>query len=99
MLVFSPMNPDDTNIAFEVDFVDILAADETISSVVSVTAAPDTITVGPTPYVTDGARTSTAVVFTLGSPLVNTGYTIAVKIITSDNRGLTRSCFVPGRSV
>lgn len=99
MLTFSPMNPEDENVPFLLDFTSILAADETITSVTSVVAAPNTITVGTSPFVTDGARPKCAVQFTLGLGTVDVGYMITVEIVTSNNVTLARSCYVPVRSV
>ncbi len=98
MLTFSPMNPEDENVPFLLDFTELLADGETIASVTSAEATPNTITVG-TPFVADGARTQCAVQFTLGGGQVNTGYTITATVVTSNSITLARSCYVPVRSV
>lgn len=90
----SALNPADENVPFTFDFSKVLEAEETIGSVVSVKAVPDTITVGGGTVI-DGDRDGCAVQFTLGLGSTGQIYTVTAEILTSNGVRLARSAFVP----
>lgn len=95
MITLSAMSPSDADVPILLDFSNVLATGDTISTIVAVTVSPSGMTLG-TPTIAAGTRTACAVQVKVISPgTVATLYLVTAEITSAQGIQLARSVYIP----